>query len=82
MTTTITTPINVAMTQLLHELAEEVPGALTAEFSLACLWADLCRIAAEPVPADVAAGLDAPLDLAPLPVPLSTLVEHAPVYAD
>ncbi len=65
MTTTITTPINVAMTQLLHELAEEIPDVLTETFTFAGLWADLARIAGEPLPRDVAAVLDAPLDLAP-----------------
>ena len=42
--------INATMTLLLHELAEEIPDALTAEFSLACLWHDLCRIAGEVPP--------------------------------
>lgn len=58
-------PINAAMTALLHELSEEIPDVLTETFTFAALWADLCRVAGEPVPADVAAALDAPLDLAP-----------------
>ncbi len=78
----MTMPINAALATLYAELAEEIPDALTESFTFAGLWADLCRIAGEPVPRDVAAVLDAPLDLVPVPVPLSTLVEHAPVYAD
>lgn len=55
---------------------------LTETFTFAALWADLARIAGEPLPADVAAVLDAPLDLVPVAVPLSLMGEYTPVYAD
>ncbi len=73
-----TMPITAALTALLHELAEEIPDALTETFTLAALWADLAQIAGEPLPRDVAAVLDAPLGF----VPVSTLVENVSVYAD
>ncbi len=38
---------------------------LSTPFTLAALWADLARLAGEPLPADVAAVLDAPVPLAP-----------------
>ncbi len=65
MTTAITMPITAALTALYAELAEEIPDVLTETFTFAGLWADLARLADEPLPADVAAVLDAPLDLAP-----------------
>jgi len=68
---------------------------LSTPFTFATLWADLARLAGEPLPADVAAVLDAPLDLAPLPVPVlrgsyadhvrqfpELIREPLPVYAD
>ena len=61
------TTINTAMTMLIEELAAEIPDVLTESFSLAAMWNDLCRLAGEIPPRDVAAVLDAPLDLAPLP---------------
>jgi len=75
------------LTMPLHELAEEIPDVLTETFTFAGLWADLCRIAGEPVPRDVAAVLDAPLDLAPVPVPVyrGSYAAHSapfPTYAD
>ncbi len=77
------TTINSAMTTLLEELAEDgVPDVLAASFTFVAIWQDLCRIAGETVPADVAAVLDAPCDFVPVAVPLSTVVEHAPIYAD
>ncbi len=82
MTIAIAAPVTAALTALYAELAEEIPDVLNAEFSFATIWADLARVAGELVPRDVAAVLDTPLDLAPMPVPLSILVEHAPVYAD
>lgn len=49
------------MTDLVAELGEgDVPDPLRQDFSLACLWADLARLAGEPVPAAVAAILDGP----------------------
>jgi len=65
MTAALVYPVTRALTALYAELAEEIPDALNAEFSFATIWCDLCRIAGEPLPADVAAVLDAPLDLAP-----------------
>ncbi len=74
--------INAAMTMLIEELSEEIPDVLTVEFSLACLWVDLCRIATEPVPRDVAAVLDRPLDYVPVAVPGFDRSNFVPVYAD
>jgi len=77
-----TTPINVAMTQLLHELADEIPDALTESFTFAGLWSDLARIAGEPLPRDVAAVLDAPLDLAPVSAYRGSYAAHADQFAE
>jgi hypothetical protein len=77
-----TTMINAVMTALLEELGDEIPDILNAEFSLACLWADLCRIAGEPVPADVAAVLDAPLGFVPVMVPEGRQRNSMLAYAD
>lgn len=74
--------INAAMTALLHELADEIPDVLTQEFSFAALWADLARIAGEPLPRDVAAVLDAPLGFVPVAVLDFRQRNAAPVYAD
>ncbi len=79
--------VNTLMLALYAELAEEIPDVLTETFTFAGLWADLCRIAGEPLPRDVAAVLDAPLDLAPpVPVYRGSYAEHstqfAEVYAD
>ncbi len=52
MTTAIAAPVTAALTALYAELAAEIPDVLTAEFSLAAVWVDLCRIAGEPVPRD------------------------------
>ncbi len=77
------TTINSAMTTLLEELAEDgVPDVLTASFTFVAIWQDLCRIAGEEPPRDVAALLDQPLGVVPVAAPLSTVVEHVPVYAD
>jgi len=62
----MTMPITAALTALYAELAEEVPDVLITPFTFATIWADLARIAGEPLPRDVAAVLDAPLDLAPV----------------
>jgi len=82
----VNAPVTAALTALLEELAAEIPDVLTETFTFAGLWADLARIAGEPVPRDVAAVLDAPLDLAPVPVPVlrGSYAAHAlqfPEYA-
>lgn len=82
MTTALAAPVTAALTALYAELAEEIPDVLSTRFTFATLWADLARIAGEPVPRDVAAVLDAPLGLVPLAVPLPPIGEHAPAYAD
>ena len=47
--------------QLVDELSEgDVPYPLAQSFTLATTFADLCRLAGEPVPPDVAAVLDEP----------------------
>lgn len=76
--------INAAMTLLLAELAaDEIPDVLTERFTFACLWGDLARLAGEPVPRDVAAVLDRPLDYVPVAVPSSVRTdETTPFYAD
>ncbi len=51
--------INAALRALCDELAADgVPAPLAQSFALAALWADLCALAGEVVPADVAALLD------------------------
>lgn len=54
-------PVTAALTALYEELAEELPDALSTRFTLAALWDDLARLAGEPLPADVAVALDAPV---------------------
>lgn len=50
-----------ALAALVAELADnDIPDPLARRFPLACIWADLARIAGEAVPAEVAAILDAP----------------------
>ncbi len=71
--------INEIMAALYAELAaEEIPAVLTERFTFAALWADLCRLAGEAVPRDVAGVLDAPLDL----MPKFNRSNALPVYAD
>lgn len=53
--------VNSLMLALYAELAEEIPDVLSTPFTFAALWADLARVAGEPVPRDVAAVLDAPV---------------------
>ncbi len=51
--------INDLMAALVAELAEgEVPAPLTESFTLATVWADLARLAGEPLPVAVAAVVD------------------------
>ncbi len=87
MTMPIAAPVTAALTALYAELAEEIPDVLTESFTFAGLWADLCRIAGEPVPCDVAAVLDAPLALVPVLVAVlrGAYAAHSaplPAYAD
>ncbi len=77
--------VNTLMLALYAELAEEIPDVLTESFTFAGLWADLCRVAGEPVPRDVAAVLDAPLDLAPVagvPVHRGSYRDHAAQFPE
>lgn len=54
-------PVNDLCGQLLAELAiAGVPRPLCQRFALGFLWADLCRLAGEPVSAAVGALLDTP----------------------
>ena len=53
------TTVNALLRQLLAELqAEQIPDPLAQSFTLAALWLDLCRLAGEEPPADVATLLD------------------------
>jgi len=85
-TTAIAAPVTAALTALYAELAEEIPDVLTESFTFAALWADLARIAGEPLPGDVAAVLDAPLDLAPPTAPFvpqrGSYAAHAEQFAE
>jgi len=75
--------INQLMAALYAELAaEEIPQPLAQRFTLATVWADLARLAGEPVPRDVAAVLDTPIGFVPVAGPLSPMGEYTPVYAD
>ena len=54
-------PVSELCGRLLAELvAGDVPQPLVQRFTLAFLWADLCRLTGEPLPPDVQAQLDAP----------------------
>ena len=53
--------------RLLAELQEELSQALYQRFTLGLLWADLCRLADERVPADVEALLDTTVVALPAP---------------
>ena len=56
--------INDALTQFCRDLAADgVSDPLAQPFTLAALWCDLCALAGEDPPADVAALVDQPLDL-------------------
>ena len=65
--------LNELMTTLVDELAEhDVPDALSQPITLAALWADLARLAGEPLPRWVALALDdASHTPRPLPVTLA-----------
>ena len=76
--------INAACTQLLHELADDgLPDVLSTRFTFAALWGDLCRLAGEELPRDVAAVLDQPIGVVPV-FPVDRKPSHAltEVYAD
>ncbi len=75
MTIATTAPVTAALTALYAELAVEIPDVLSTPFTFATLWADLARLAGEPVPRDVAAVRDAPLAL----VPVLPLTERSPL---
>ncbi len=77
MTAAIALPVTAALTALLHELAEELPDVLSTPFTFAALWADLARVAGEPVPRDVAAVLDAPV-----PVRRGSYRDHAAQFPE
>ena len=63
--------INDAMVALVAELAEgEVPDALAQRFCLSSVWADLARLAGEPLPAAVAAAVADVLDATCEPLPV------------
>lgn len=54
--------INAILARLVAELrAEGVPDPLGERFNLSSLWSDLALANGEPVPAEVAARLDAPI---------------------
>jgi len=75
--------VNTLLLALVAELrAEDVPDPLSTPFTLAALWDDLARLAGEPLPADVAAALDAPLDLVPLAPPVPSAAIRRGSYAD
>ena len=82
--------INAAFTALLEELAAEIPDVLRESFTFAGLWSDLARVAGETPPRDVAAALDASLDILPSAANLTPLrgsyADHArqfpEMYAD
>ena len=59
--------INTTMAALVEELVEGgMDDPLGESLTLAALWADLARLAGEPLPADVAALLDGPRPLRPV----------------
>ncbi len=59
--------INDALAVLVDEMAAaDVPDPLAQPCTLALVWADLARLAGEPLPAEVAALVDAPIPLRPL----------------
>jgi len=56
--------INDAMRALIAEMAAgDVPDPLGQPCTLALVWADLCRLTAEPLPPEVAALIDAQIPL-------------------
>ena len=58
------------MAALVAELIEgEVPSPLTQRFCLASVWADLARLAGEPLPLAVAAVVGDTLDVTCEPLP-------------
>lgn len=65
--TTISDPLRALVAEM---TAGDVPDPLAQPCTLALVWADLARLAGEPLPAEVAALVDAPIPLRRLrPVP-------------
>jgi hypothetical protein len=66
--------INQAMPALVAELEEgDVPDPLSQQFRLSFVWADLARLAGEPIPAQVAALLDEPMHAVPVLTSAATI---------
>lgn len=65
------TTINDTLRALVAEMAAgDVPDPLAQPLTLALVWADLARLAGEPLPPEVAAMIAAPVPLRPCqPVP-------------
>lgn len=58
------TTINETLRALIAEMAAgDVPDPLAQPCTLALVWADLARLAGEPLPAEVAVLIDAPIPL-------------------
>ena len=77
--------INDLMAALVAELEEgEIANPLAQRFTLAHVWADLARLADEPLPAEVAAVVDDALaaTIVPVALPLFDRSNFALVYAD
>ncbi len=53
--------INEALRRLADELSLDIPDVLTAPLTFGLVWLDLCRLAGEEPPADVAALLETPI---------------------
>ena len=53
--------INEALRRLADELSVDIPDLLTAPLTFGLVWLDLCRLAGEEPPADVAALAETPL---------------------
>lgn len=66
--------INDAMRALIDEMAAgDVPDPLAQPLTLALVWADLARLAGEPLPPEVAAVIAAPVpfrSFRPVPKPI------------
>ncbi len=53
-----------ALSRLAEDLSTESPDLLTAPLTFGLVWLDLCRLAGEEPPADVAALAETPVALA------------------
>ena len=56
--------ITEALRRLADELSTEIPDLLTQRLSCGLVWLDLCRLAGEEPPADVAALAEMPVAVA------------------